>query len=62
MFPDRMFDAVLDNLSRRNLLCVKIDAISEAEKLCCILVKLDFVQAVYSTDSDPIPLGAIYYY
>ena len=58
MFPDRMFDAVLDNLSRRNLLCVKIDAISEAEKLCSILVKLDFVQAVYSTDSDLIPLGA----
>jgi 5'-3' exonuclease len=58
MFPNGMIEAVFDNLSRRNLPCVKVDAISEAEKLCCILAKLDYVQAVYSTDSDLIPLGA----
>ncbi len=57
LFPDGMCETFMKTLTTNKCSCCKVDDISEAEKLCAILCKAGITQAVFSTDSDSIPLG-----
>ena len=55
--PDGMSEIFHRSLLANKCNCLKVDEISEAEKLCAMLCKAGVTDAVYSTDSDSIPLG-----
>lgn len=56
-YPKRFIDKILDELVANGITVCGVPAISEGEKLCSILCKLGYCQAVYSGDSDSVVLG-----
>lgn len=48
---------VMSKLSQQGVRCIRVNQISEAEKLCSILCILNIAQAVYSNDGDLVALG-----
>jgi len=54
--PARMMEQILAFLQAKGCVCMKVEEVSEAEKLCSILCHLGVVNAVYSNDGDLIPM------